>query len=384
MKRMVLMILALGLSFSAQTARADWTPTKRLTWTSGYVQNPTIAVDRWGKIHLVWYDDTPGNSEIYYKNSPDRGATWTLSKRITWTEGDSIAPAIAIDYPGNLHVVWYANYAYTPNKDGIYYKKSTDGGATWTLSKLLFWTDGNSLAPAITIDTSGNLHLVWDDSYPGNYELLYKKSTDGGDTWTLSERLTWTSGDSRYPAIAAPSSENIYVFWSDGTPGNDEIYLRKSTDGGATWSASKRLTWNSGDSRFLALCYAYGNFSLVWEDDTPGNEEIYYMKSTDGAASWTTRKRLTWTSARSFVPAIAVPSSGNLHVVWYESQDFAIYYREGTDGGATWTPAKRLSWNLYAKEPAVVVDDLDTLHVVWSAYESGLANSDIYYRSWVE
>ena len=124
MKRMVLMILALGLSFSAQTARADWTPTKRLTWTSGYVQNPTIAVDRWGKIHLVWYDDTPGNSEIYYKNSPDRGATWTLSKRITWTEGDSIAPAIAIDYPGNLHVVWYANTTY---KDGIYYKKSTDG-----------------------------------------------------------------------------------------------------------------------------------------------------------------------------------------------------------------------------------------------------------------
>ena len=201
--------------------------------------------------------------------------TWQATKRLTWNSGDSWYPAIATDSSGNIHVVWEDN---TPGNYEIYYKKSTDGGATWSQAKRLTWNSGHSLYPVIATNSSGNIHLVWCDSTPGNYEIYYKKSQDGGATWS-TKRLTWNSGCSRRPVIATDSSGNIHVVWYDTTPGNAEIYYKKSQDGGATWSKIKRLTWNSGGSYESARVKdSSGNIHVVWDDNTPGNYEIYYKK----------------------------------------------------------------------------------------------------------
>jgi hypothetical protein len=99
--------------------------------------------------------------------------------------------------------------------------------ANWTTAKRLTWNSGSSWYPGIAVDTSGNLHVVWDDDTPGNREIYYKKSTDGGSTWMPSQRLTRNSGGSGLPAIAVDSSGNLHVVWCDGTPGNAEIYYKK-------------------------------------------------------------------------------------------------------------------------------------------------------------
>jgi hypothetical protein len=99
--------------------------------------------------------------------------------------------------------------------------------ADWTQAKRLTWNSGYSSWPAIAVDTTGNLHVVWMDDTPGNREIYYKKSTDGGSTWMPSQRLTWNSGWSAYPGIAVDSSGNLHVVWDDYTPGNSEIYYRK-------------------------------------------------------------------------------------------------------------------------------------------------------------
>jgi len=67
MKRMGILILAIGLFLFVQVSQADWTSAKRLTWTSGHSLDPAIAIDSSGNLHIVWHDDTPGNYEIYYK-----------------------------------------------------------------------------------------------------------------------------------------------------------------------------------------------------------------------------------------------------------------------------------------------------------------------------
>jgi len=98
-------------------------------------------------------------------------------------------------------------------------------------------------------------------------------------SWQPTKRLTWNSGSSGGPAIATDPSGNIHVVWSDKTPGNSEIYYKRSTDGGSTWQSTKRLTWNSGDSRRPVVATdSGGNIHVVWEDDSPGNLEIYYKK----------------------------------------------------------------------------------------------------------
>lgn len=307
---------------------ANWAAGQRLTWTSSGAGSPAIAGDSSDNLHIVWQDSSPGNAEIYYKRSTDGGATWTSTQRLTLTSGQSYGPTIAVDPSGNPHVVWEDH---TPGNAEIYYRNSLDGGATWTTAKRITWTSGGSFYPVIAVDSSGDLHVVWWDDTPGNREIYHKKSTDGGGTWTTAQRITWTSGHSVHPANAIDSLGNLHVVWEDSTPGNNETYYKGSPDGGATWTTAKRITLTSGDSQFPASAVdPSDHVHVVWEDLTPGNWEIYYSQSTDGGATWTSSQRLTWTSDDSRRPAIAADSLGNLHVVWPDSTpgNSEIYYRK--------------------------------------------------------
>jgi hypothetical protein len=98
-----------------------------------------------------------------------------------------------------------------------------------------------------------------------------------GITWETNKRLTWNAGNSELPAIAVDAS-NIYVVWQNYTPGNWEIYFKKSDDGGTTWTKNKRLTWNAGDSYWPVIAIDGPNIYVVWEDVSPGNSEIYFKK----------------------------------------------------------------------------------------------------------
>jgi hypothetical protein len=136
-----------------------------------------------------------------------------------------------------------------------------------------------SSSPDIKADAFGNLHVVWQEDTPGSIEIYYRKSTDGGATWGPSRRLTWNTDASISPALHVESSGNIHLVWSDYTPGNVEVFYRMSSDRGVTWTTPKRLTWNAGDSWSPQLIVQWGyNYHLVWSDSTPGNYEIYYRR----------------------------------------------------------------------------------------------------------
>jgi len=169
-KRVSLIIAAVG--FFVQVAQAEWTPAKRLTSLPGSSGVPAVAIDSDDYIHVIWADDTPGNYEIYHKRSMDGGTTWNAIKRLTWNSGTSYLPAIAIDSSNAIHVVWYDS---TPGQNEIYYKRSTDEGTTWNTMNRLTWNSGFSTNPGIAIDSSGAIHVVWQDNTPGNYEIYYRK-----------------------------------------------------------------------------------------------------------------------------------------------------------------------------------------------------------------
>ena len=110
-----------------------------------------------------------------------------------------------------------------------------------------------------------------------------KSSTtqDGGLNWEGSRRLTWTSGQSFSPFIFTDSNNHIHTVWYDGTPGNNEVYYRRSTDGGTSWAGVKRLTWSDADSWYpVGVADLNQTIHIVWED-TPISEydlEIYYKR----------------------------------------------------------------------------------------------------------
>ena len=379
MKKRCLLLAALVLFLYVQAAPATWTPNQRLTWNSGDSRYPAIAVSSSGILHLVWYDNSPGNPEIFYKKSIDGGGTWTNNQRLTWTPAFSSSPSIVVDSSHRIHVVWHD---YPMGESAICYTRSTDGGSTWAAMKRLTWTSDDREDPAIVSDSFGNLHVVWTDSISGNWEIYHRKSTDGGNNWAAARRLTWTSGDCFEPTAAAGPSGHVHVVWWNDQAGNPEVYHKRSTDGGGTWAAPQRLSWSSGGTYYPDIAVdSSGHPHVVWHDYTPGFPDIFHRMSADAGASWTTRQRLSWTSSYSMDPAIAAGASGSLHVVWYDTTpgNNEIYYVRSTNGGATWEAAQRLtSTSGDSEEPDIVVDSSGYLHVVWDDGTSG--NQEIYYK----
>jgi Neuraminidase (sialidase) len=173
----------------------------------------------------------------------------------------------------NVHVVWGKD---TLGGTDIAYMRSTDNGATWGKTKRLIKNTGLSQEPDIAV-SGDNLHVVWSDRTPGNPEIFYKHSSDNGATWDQTKRLTHTAGRSEYPAITVKNN-NIYVVWHDDTPGNYEIYLIRSKNNGVTWSKIKRLTKNAGISLSADASLLGSSVHVVWHNDLGGNTDIFYKR----------------------------------------------------------------------------------------------------------
>ena len=381
MKKNLSVYLALSVFLFSITAYSQtWGPTKRLTWNSGTSGHKSIAVDNNNTLHLIWTDDTPGNYELFYRKSTDGGATWSASKRITYNSGWSHGPVGVTDSSNHLHVLWRDD---STGVIEIYYKKSTDGGATWSVTKRLTYTSaGIKGVPRMDIDTSNNLHAVWYDSRFGNEEIIYKRSTDGGATWSAQKRMTFTSGWSADNRVIIVPGNDVYILYGDDTPGNEEIFYKKSTDSGVTWSAPKRLTYSSGDSREPQLAFDSSlNLFLIYNDETPGNQEIFYKKSTNAGGTWSSPKRMTYNSGDSEQQSLSVDGGDILHMIWSDntSTNQEIYHKKSTDGGFFWSTPKRLTYNSGSSIfPTIALDSLDDIHMVWNDDTPG--NYEVYYK----
>jgi len=288
---------------------ATWQAAKSISSGAIYLQEPAIAASG-SNVYAVWSDDPAGNPEIYFRKSADGGATWQAEKRLTNNAGSSNDPAIAAD-GANIYVVWHDT---TPGNAEIHFLRSTDRGATWKNPVRLTNNSGGSFYPAVAAD-GANLYVVWHDTTPGNREIFSIRSTDGGASWQGAKRLTNTATDSYNPVVAA-SGTYVYAAWYDSSPGNPEVFFRRSIDNGASWQSAKRLTNNGGESRRPVLAAAAASVYLAWYDYSPGNPEIYFRKSIDRGANWLGSQRLTFNSEDSYCPSIATDDA-NVYVAWY-------------------------------------------------------------------
>jgi hypothetical protein len=356
----------------AAITQAQWQPDNRLTNDPGESREPVIVVSG-SVLHNVWEDNGDGNWEIYYKRSTDEGTSWSPDIRLTVNSAESRYPYAAVS-GSNVHIVWLdtRNGNWT-----LFYKLSTDNGATWT-GDIQLTNAGSLRYPAISVSAS-ELHVVWQDYRDGNWEIYYKGSANGGANWGNDTRLTVQNGWSNDPSVSV-SGNDVHVVWSDDRDGNEEIYYKRSIDGGTSWSGDIRLTNAPSNSYNPVVAVNGQDVHVVWHDyRNSGSPEIYYKHSGDGGISWSADTRLTNNPFDSNNPSVSV-SGSSVHVAFSSFRDgnSEIYYKRSTNDGLSWEADTRLTFNPLGSFASSVAVSGSMVHVVW--YDNRDGNTEIYYK----
>ena len=333
--------------------------------TGNAIQNaPAVAIGS-SSICTVWDDWRNGDSDIYFSKSADAGLSFgdgIKNNNDVRVDDDSSSasqrsPAMAI-YNNDIYIVWQDDRA---GSFDIYFAKSTDGGVSFGSSVRVDDSSGGSQSnPDIAISSSGVVYVVWEDNRrtisANDYDIYFAKSMDGGVSFQTNVRVDSTgstTANQKFPRIALSSNDDIYIAWDDGRNSDRDIYFSKSVNGGAGFSTDLRVDHTSAgsDQMFPVIATSTsGNIYIVWEDERNGgtNPDIYIAKSTnDGTSFGAIDTRVDDTGAatsKQTKPSADVDTSGGLHIVWGDTRNGNqdIYYTTSTDGGSTFNDYKRV------------------------------------------
>jgi hypothetical protein len=253
-----------------------WGEDTRLTNDPARSQTASISASD-STVHILWVDYRAASPGEYYLRSTDNGVRWEPGLRVSDnTPYFALNGSIACSGP-IVHIAWND---YRDGNSEIYYKRSTDGGGHWGPDRRLTFDQGTSQLPSIAV--SGSLvHIVWWDNRDGDDEIYYMRSPDNGTTWEDDTRLTNHPGISSWPSVIA-SNKVIHAFWKDTREGKAQIFHKRSTDAGGSWGEDVRVSHGAGTSDRPTGAASGTIVHVLWMDDRDGNSEVYYNRNLSG------------------------------------------------------------------------------------------------------
>ena len=245
----ILLTLMLSQSFTINAQHgvgSQWTSDLELptppstTSVRGYLYNFIVVFSN-GK-RVVFLNSEDGPNSIYYTYSYD-GINWSNPQAFNPVSAIGMSsPKIIADQNDMLHIIWASQLP-----KGLYYTKMDS--ALNIIQDSVRISDnpdfGKFNGMYLTVDRKDRLHVMWHEGKTGIDvpEIYYSRSIDGGATWSLKDSLSVPDGlPSAFPRgqFKAYSGDTLAIFWRDSTsspvPNDWDINMVVSQDGGANWS----------------------------------------------------------------------------------------------------------------------------------------------------
>ncbi|MDE1843955.1 MAG: hypothetical protein KGI10_01345 [Thaumarchaeota archaeon] len=420
----VLLVIILGLSVLAgvgpsfaQVEQPGFTNASSIS-NAGDSELPHVFVSKDG-IFAVWTQSSLGKSDVFFAKSTDGGYTFSSPVNLSGsTKGQSLYPQF-VEKDNHVYVTWQlslsgvstvlmaksldggtsfekpiqlsdgtqlsafpqialsGNHVYSSwiekspdNSTNIIFAKSDDQGNSFGAPLHVTHNVGNSGIPKLYSD-GNQVYLAWEDNSRGDYEIFLSKSSDSGASFHVPVDMSTTTGQSGTPEVIV-SGNNVYAVWMDNTSGNYDIFFTKSTDGGETFAKPVDISHLQGDSGYPQFAVWKNNIYVTWTQTMSGiNYDIFFAKSTNNGDTFDKPINLSNNSGPSGWPKIA--SDGNIYVSWVDSTPgkFDILITKSTDGGATFESPTNLSHSKtesYENEMAALDN---TVYMVWQEGSSG-------------
>lgn len=263
------------------------------TWGNvSWNDKPVLATSDDGKdVYVSWNGPTGGDA--WAAVSHDSGATWTQTKLV---DSDRYFYAFDADVASDGTVYFSESalvYTSAGNSSGVvdaiehHVFVSTDKGATWqdrlvaTVQPGVPCDAAGCLADfytghtALSVDASGAVALLYDGAttFQGLQSISAVRSTDRGATWSAPVVLSKSGENATAPAVESRGSGDVRAWYYETSGGgNDDawnVWYRRSTDGGATWTAPVKLSDAPGgagyktSAGFLEVYGDYGEIAIT-------------------------------------------------------------------------------------------------------------------------
>jgi hypothetical protein len=291
--------------------------------------------------------------------SADGGITWSAPLDDFVPSGDAnlwYYAGIAVDRAGNVYVAGNTEPNSGSGPSHWIVRRSLDGGATW--STVDDYQDGGVFTSAhgITSDSAGNIYVA---GYSDATSAWTIRKGVGGTNFTTVDRVpsSWLEGAN---AIYVHPTAGIFaagvgpVATSTDKRGDVTTYygwlVRRSTNGGATWSTVDTFSLSSGykavgggmgsDGFGNVYVVGYGYATAGKGANAAASSHWVVRKSTNGGSSWSIVDNFQLSSgadnqANSFV----ADSQGNLYVAGYGNTSTGLHWmvRKNPGGTGTWS-----------------------------------------------
>jgi hypothetical protein len=316
--------------------------------------------------------------------SYDSGSTW-------WNILDDTSLEWYTDFCGGIISDAFGNiYVAGILSDRWIVRRSTDGGQTWTTVDTLVTGSEYRETAAITTDAAGNVYVAGTSLAAGQTIWTVRKGVrqpDGGMSFSTVDQGTPAWADGPLGIFAHPTAGIFVAGLTKVTIRKDTIGLvwlvRRSTDGGATWSNVDTYQLSSLESSSaMGVCAdASGNLYVVGSANVVSNgrnsSHWIVRKSTNGGNSWTTvddyQLAAGMSSQATSIMSITTDALGDLFVAGYGAQADGTrkwIVRKSAGGTGPWTTVDVFQGSNFANlRIAIAADSLGNVFVGGDGYD---------------
>ncbi|HET6716783.1 MAG TPA: Ig-like domain-containing protein [Nitrososphaeraceae archaeon] len=164
-------------------------------------------------------------------------------------------------------------------------------------------------------------YAVWSTGEEEDRYILFSRSNDGGNSFSSPLSLSGKSRSAVFNPEVSSSGNNVYVVWQGQSKnGNQDILLRKSSDYGSTFSETENLSNDPGGSGNPDVTIDGNSTHIAWEGTTPGNNFIFYTKSDEGS-DFDSPQKLSSNTGISYKPEIIVKDESVTDSFTYKAKD---------------------------------------------------------------
>ena len=245
------------------------------------------------------------------------------SVNLSNTSGESLWPAICVDSHGRIMAVWSEW-----DSGQVHYRTFQDG--QWSGTRNAGIVQFEAWSNQMAVDSSGTFHLSFADG-AGSSNRNIKYSMFNGNNWTSAENIRTFANNSAWNRIDVDTNNRIHVVWyqsfapKDSTPQADIVTVSKIKYG--SWPSGYE---NVSQSRSVvsihpAIAARDNVVHTCWmEGENP--RKLFYSKKV--GSSWSSPQEI---DAPGYYPDMDIDGSGNVQIA-YSNRGGNFYHLTRVDG----------------------------------------------------